>query len=779
MQMKKYIKHIFTISMLLLLFTSQAYACRLMGAIALNGTRFPQPVNDQTNTTLGLFNTFRSQSTSFNDNGWGFAYYYKERGTQTGLGRIWPGNTVSDRYACSEQASTCTHYDTSARYPIQNTRPSIIIGHLRNASNPATQNRPDPHPFIYKAEDNSHYLTFAHNGTIDGGSTYPFTSYSTCDTWKNQVITYATQVSDANLLALANSDIDSGIYFAYLIMHIKQNGWDILRGLNSALNGVSPSSSGTTGFNFVMSDGKDMYAYRNSVLNTNTGYDQVSGKLYYLVLSNYVVSPYLTHNLAFVATDFTNGPTQTLTSTYLTVPGFNNTPIKDYIKEFEDDELIYFPGQGKMVSIKNFSQQSNKLHTKVTNPLTSGQRRVWNWESFPVMQGNAHDALNTLKQPTGNNLYSGFGFEHLMKGYNYNGHYVNKDISGWSYPLGSFYIEPRRGYKLQSSGLDEVKVKGSLCANTGFGQMEVGPVYWVGYWLMNSQSLREALGANFSNVRRVWAENWYYDNMELEQKTGIVNPLNADYPMEFGKMYAIQLSQNASPITNFKWENSRKPAERSLNRTASFFTYDQAESYEAIDILSVSKNSMNYQEIGVFDGETCIGATALDQFPVQILAYTQGREGHPLTFRALNENGAVSEINPVTSAYDSKSGSFQPKLLVAGEIEYAILNIEEKSDDVNSTLPTVLSNSVNYPNPFNPVTNISFTLSKTDRVVVNIYNIKGQLVNSLFDGQLNAGKHFIRWDGKDNDKKSLASGVYFYNIISGNNNITKKMIMMK
>jgi len=44
---------------------------------------------------------------------------------------------------------------------------------------------------------------------------------------------------------------------------------------------------------------------------------------------------------------------------------------------------------------------------------------------------------------------------------------------------------------------------------------------------------------------------------------------------------------------------------------------------------------------------------------------------------------------------------------------------------------------------------------------------------------LNAGKHFIRWDGKDNDKKNLASGVYFYNIISGNNNITKKMIMMK
>jgi len=769
MQMKKYIKHIFTISMLLLLFTSQAYACRLMGAIALNGTRFPIASSINLDQTESFFNIFRNQSDS-SPHGWGLSYYYKERGTQTGHGFIQPGNIDGDKWASNVKAKDDLNYEY-AKDDIKGKLPSIIIGHLRFASNPNTQNRTDPHPFIYKAEDNSHYLTFAHNGTIDGGSTYPFTDFSTCKNWADEVINYATQVSDANLLALANSDIDSSIYFAYLIMHIKQNDWDILRGLNSALNGVSLSSTGTTGLNFVMSDGKDMYAYRNSLTTNN---------LKYIYLNNYQVSPSFKLNLAFVATNFTNEDQSNLT--FIHIPGFTSTTIQNQIKNIDNDELIYFPSQGKMVSIKNFSQQTNKRHVKVTNPLTSGQRSVWNWESFPIMNGEADDAMRVVRQTLtfpGKN-YSNNGLDSTMyRTFKSSVHYLEKSSLGWFYNPTPFNILPRAGYKIQLTNLDTLKSAGSLCANTGFGQMEVGPVYWVGYWLMNSQSLREALGANFSNVRRVWAENWYYDNMELEQKTGIVNPLNADYPMEFGKMYAIQLSQNASPITNFKWENSRKPAERSLNRTASFFTYDQAESYEAIDILSVSKNSMNYQEIGVFDGETCIGATALDQFPVQILAYTQGREGHPLTFRALNENGAVSEINPVTSAYDSKSGSFQPKLLVAGEIEYAILNIEEKSDDVNSTLPTVLSNSVNYPNPFNPVTNISFTLSKTDRVVVNIYNIKGQLVNSLFDGQLNAGKHFIRWDGKDNDKKNLASGVYFYNIISGNNNISKKMIMMK
>jgi len=62
MQMKKYIKHIFTISMLLLLFTSQAYACRLMGAIALNGTRFPIASSINLDQTESFFNIFRNQN---------------------------------------------------------------------------------------------------------------------------------------------------------------------------------------------------------------------------------------------------------------------------------------------------------------------------------------------------------------------------------------------------------------------------------------------------------------------------------------------------------------------------------------------------------------------------------------------------------------------------------------------------------------------------------------------------------------------------------------------
>jgi len=775
MQMKKYIKHIFTISMLLLLFTSQAYACRLMGAIALNGTTLRTPGN--AGTYDAVKNEFRSQSTtSLNPHGWGLAYYTNQTGFLTGTGKIFTKNSnigpfnnndyiLGKRYASRYPVNGNADENTDFYLAFQEallTYPTVAVGHLRfgTSGDLGTQ---DPHPFVYTSPNADRNLIFAHNGSIDGGSSNPVTG--TCATMKNSVISYLSANPDSSLSRLANYNMDSSIYFAYILMHIQQNGWDILRGLDSALR-ISNNSSGSIGWNFVMTEGKDLYLYRKSSSDSHT----LSYVYFNNVPNNQPTTRYI--NAAFALTegfdsDFSPG------NSFLTREQFLS-----HKKTLQNDELVYIPANGRPATITNFTHDTYKLDNKKTNPLTSGQRSVWSWESFPIMQGNAHDAINTFRYPNGGTT-DGLGFEHLMKGYEVNGKYVNKNGDLWSYPLGSFDIEPRRGYKLQSSGLDEVKVKGSLCANTGFGQMEVGPVYWVGYWLMNSQSLREALGANFSNVRRVWAENWYYDNMELEQKTGIVNPLNADYPMEFGKMYAIQLSQNASPITNFKWENSRKPAERSLNRTASFFTYDQAESYEAIDILSVSKNSMNYQEIGVFDGETCIGATALDQFPVQILAYTQGREGHPLTFRALNENGAVSEINPVTSAYDSKSGSFQPKLLVAGEIEYAILNIEEKSDDVNSTLPTVLSNSVNYPNPFNPVTNISFTLSKTDRVVVNIYNIKGQLVNSLFDGQLNAGKHFIRWDGKDNDKKNLASGVYFYNIISGNNNITKKMIMMK
>ena len=80
----------------------------------------------------------------------------------------------------------------------------------------------------------------------------------------------------------------------------------------------------------------------------------------------------------------------------------------------------------------------------------------------------------------------------------------------------------------------------------------------------------------------------------------------------------------------------------------------------------------------------------------------------------------------------------------------------------------------NYPNPFNPVTNISFSLPKDQNVRLNIFNMKGQLVNTLINEKRSAGKHTIHWNAG-----SSASGVYLYQMQVGDRSFAQKMILLK
>lgn len=80
----------------------------------------------------------------------------------------------------------------------------------------------------------------------------------------------------------------------------------------------------------------------------------------------------------------------------------------------------------------------------------------------------------------------------------------------------------------------------------------------------------------------------------------------------------------------------------------------------------------------------------------------------------------------------------------------------------------------NYPNPFNPSTTISFTLSNASRVSLLIYDIHGREVESLIEGIQPAGSHSIEWNASN-----LASGVYFYRLTADEFVQTRKMILIK
>ena len=94
-------------------------------------------------------------------------------------------------------------------------------------------------------------------------------------------------------------------------------------------------------------------------------------------------------------------------------------------------------------------------------------------------------------------------------------------------------------------------------------------------------------------------------------------------------------------------------------------------------------------------------------------------------------------------------------------------------------LPLVTELSGNYPNPFNPSTQIKFSLKDNSRVQLQIYNIKGQLVKTLVNEELEADYYQFNWNGTDSASKHVSSGVYFYKMKAGKFVSVKKMILMK
>jgi len=94
-------------------------------------------------------------------------------------------------------------------------------------------------------------------------------------------------------------------------------------------------------------------------------------------------------------------------------------------------------------------------------------------------------------------------------------------------------------------------------------------------------------------------------------------------------------------------------------------------------------------------------------------------------------------------------------------------------------IPLEFHLSQNRPNPFNPTTSIEFALPEATNVKLTIFNILGQKVITLIDDYRNAGYHNVSWDGCDDQRQPVASGIYFYRLSAGKYADQKKMLLIK
>ena len=88
--------------------------------------------------------------------------------------------------------------------------------------------------------------------------------------------------------------------------------------------------------------------------------------------------------------------------------------------------------------------------------------------------------------------------------------------------------------------------------------------------------------------------------------------------------------------------------------------------------------------------------------------------------------------------------------------------------------PQKFSLEQNYPNPFNPTTVIEFTIPRSEKTTLKIFDVMGKMIALLVDSNLKEGRYSLRFDASH-----LASGMYFYSLRFGNNSTTRKMLLLR
>ncbi len=95
------------------------------------------------------------------------------------------------------------------------------------------------------------------------------------------------------------------------------------------------------------------------------------------------------------------------------------------------------------------------------------------------------------------------------------------------------------------------------------------------------------------------------------------------------------------------------------------------------------------------------------------------------------------------------------------------------------SVPVAFRVDQSFPNPFNPATTIRFALPAAARTSLVIYDVKGRVIKTLVDTELEAATHTYQWRGRDNQGRATSAGIYFYKITSGDHQAVGRMALIK
>lgn len=156
-----------------------------------------------------------------------------------------------------------------------------------------------------------------------------------------------------------------------------------------------------------------------------------------------------------------------------------------------------------------------------------------------------------------------------------------------------------------------------------------------------------------------------------------------------------------------------------------------------------------------------------------------GVPGPPQTTTSIDYTW-ISKSDFFVAAVSSKDNETNPNYTAAAGFSRLFSRTTAvETPRAEESLPADFALAQNYPNPFNPATEIAFQLARAGQVEVAIYNVAGEKVRTLMAGHLSAGKHTVKWDGKNERGQRLASGAYLYRLQTETFRAAKKMLLLQ
>jgi hypothetical protein len=387
----------------------------------------------------------------------------------------------------------------------------------------------------------------------------------------------------------------------------------------------------------------------------------------------------------------------------------------------------------------------------------SGSHDGWTWLCFDVLDpcnGSVNNQVQNLWDGIKNNLDHG---EHENLEFRWNG-------SAWQ--NGEHLVISPEGYKIEMTAEDEIAMNGQRCDPATTFPIYTGEDNWIGFFIGKSQHVYDAFGGYLNDITSIKHQDWS------------VKPRNGWWPdvpytLSPGDMVIVESSSN---ISEFQW-GSTAPEQTYVVPQPQNFTYTEEADYIPI-YMDLSEENMPDEVAVLVDGE-CKGARVITGDHVDICAYIAGCQSGNVEFAFSYSGRAENVIFSDYAVLDPRTGDLTSgKIDLGNKAAYYDIALQAPTGATPQTPAAELSLS-NYPNPFNPSTEISYTLPITGDVMVAVYNTRGQKVTTLVEGTQNAGTYTTRWSGTDANGKPVSSGIYYCRVTSGTQDCTRKMVLMK